>query len=253
MNLPAPLADAVSDLTEQARDLCKIHGHPTRVIGDLEINEEWFEGYGDPERARFELKSMARLFLYMYALDFTQAETARRVSGAAYVYIRFNLHRPPTQQAISHNKRNRFNREERIFLREAAKRIRKELQTEGILSDPDEGEPRLEPEDMQGTDIEEDQIMAAVQQATELGFGEFNDPRAPNISHALEVFFERQGYLNMANAGTTTPRRRFARLSEYDDVPHGSTHYDTMRKVANPEPQLTMDQFQGAGTQGVPE
>jgi len=59
----------------------------------------------------------------------------------------------------------------------------------------------------------------------------------------LEAYFERQGYLNMSRAGTTTPSRRFARLSERQRVPHGSSHNRTMKKVAKPESQLTFDEF----------
>jgi len=101
----------------------------------------------------------------------------------------------------------------------------------------------MDPEDVQHEDVSEEQIMGAVQRATDLGFNKFSADRASNTKYALEAYFERQGYLNMARAGATSKRRRFARLSERDEVPHGSSHNRTMEKIAAPDPQLTLDQF----------
>jgi hypothetical protein len=86
--------------------------------------------------------------------------------------------------------------------------------------------------------------MDAVERATTLGFGEFSAGRASNAKYPLEAFFERQGYLNMAKAGITTPRRRFARLSNRSEVPHGSTHNRTMKLVATPTAQTTLSDYE---------
>lgn len=115
----------------------------------------------------------------------------------------------------------------------------------------DRNEPALNPDDINGSDIEEEQIREAVELATELGFDEFVDPRAENTKYALQAFFERHGYLNLSDAGTITKRRRFARLSNRSVVSHGNTHTRTMKKVADPADQLTLEEFDGGSR--VPE
>jgi len=62
------------------------------------------------------------------------------------------------------------------------------------------------------------------------------------------VFFERQGYLNMADRGTTTcsngSSKRFERLSDRKETPHGDTHLRTMKKTAAPPEQTTLDEYE---------
>lgn len=242
--MPDELAAAVDEIQEQAEDLCHIHDHVTRVIANLDIDEEWFTDYQNADDAEFEIEGIVKLFLYKRVRGFSQAETARRLRGAAYVFIRFDLPRPPTQGGISYNWRNRLNLPDRRLIKTAADRIHEVCADHDII---DGGEPALDPDDIRGRDIEEEQIMDAVEQATHLGFDEFTDPRAENRKYALQAFFERQGYINMAKAGTTTKRRRFARLSDRPEVPHGSTHYRTMKKIADPAKQLTYDEFRDGG------
>lgn len=239
----------VESIVEQTEDLCHIHEHLTRVITNLDICEEWFSGYSEPGRAKFDLNSVVQMFLYKHAHEFSQSELARRLRGAAYVYVRFGLGQPLSQQIISHTWRRRFTSEERRAIKEAARRIREICAAHGVTG---VDEPALKPDDLD-TDhgIKEEQIMEAVEQATELGFDEFTADRASNCKYALQAFFERQGYLNMSKAGTTTPRRRFARLSDRDEVPHGSTHNRTMKKVANPDSQFTLEEF--ANDRRVPD
>ncbi|WP_338756530.1 transposase (plasmid) [Halobacterium salinarum] len=233
-------ARIIAELHRQTDDLCHIHGHITRVISNLEIDADWFAGYNDPERAKFDLTGVVQLFLYQHARDFDQSTVARRLRGATYVYTRLGLTRPLNQQIINYSWRNRFDADERSTLKDAAECISTVCANHDVRGS---GEPAPEPEDIQDTDIEEQQIMQAVERATDLGFDEFRDPRAANKSYALQAFFERQGYLNMAKAGTTTKRRRFARLSDRNEVPHGSTHNRTMKKVAAPTPQTALWDF----------
>ena len=236
----------VAALAEQADDLCHIHDHATRVIKHLDIPTDTFSDYEQSGDADFPIKGIVKLFLYKELNAFSQAETARRLRGVASVYTRFNLPRPITQASISHNWRNRLTRSDRSLIEEAANRIRKVCQEHDVI---DQGyEPALEPEDIHGSDIEEEQIMDAVKRATTLGFTEFQDPRASNTSYALQAYFERQGYLNLADAGTTTKSRRFARLSNRDSVPAGSSHNRTMKKVADPDPETDLwDYIDGTG------
>ena len=237
-------ADAPDEIRAQTTDLCGIHDHITRIIANLDINPDWFDGYDEPERATFDLGPMVRTFLYMYALDLGQSEVARRLQGAAYIYIRFGLPKPISQPVISHTKRARFTLADRSLLHDLADEISDVCVAHDIIQDE---APSLDPEDVQGTGVSEDLIMDAVREATQLGFQEFTANRASNAKYALDAYFERQGYLNMANAGSTSERRRFARLSEREEVPHGSSHNRTMQKAATPEHQLTFDEFTAGG------
>jgi len=182
------------------------------------------------------------MFVYKYTREFSELQLARRLRGATYVYIRLGLGQPLTQQTINYNWRNRFNFSERRVIKEAATRIREICSEHDVIRT---GEPALDPNDIDPEHgIGEDQIMEAVKLATELGFSEFADPRAPNIKYELQAYFERQGYLSMARGGTTTKRRRFARLSDRDEVPHGSSHNRTMKKIADPDSQTKLWQFE---------
>jgi len=230
----------VEEIAEQAEDLCHIHDHITRIIANLDIEHGWVTGYDEPDRAKFDLEPMVKTFLYKYAREFSQSELERRLQGAAYVYIRVGLKQPISQQIISHNKRNRFDKGDRPLLKDAAERIQDVCAEHDVI---EKNEPALDPEDVQHDDVSEEEIMDAVQRATDLGFDEFDANRASNATHPLEAYFERQGYLNMSRAGTTTASRRFTRLSERDNVPHGSSHNRTMKKVATPDSQLTFDEF----------
>ncbi|WP_277541163.1 transposase [Haloarcula laminariae] len=236
-----PSSDEILRLIEaQTEDLCHIHDHITRIITNLDIGVEWFSGYDDPGRAKFDLEPMVRLFLYKHARELNQSELTRRLQGAAYVHLRLGFDHPISQQIISHNKRNRFDPAERKLLRDAAEAIRAVCVEHDVIRT---NEPALDPETVQQDQVSDTEIMDAVERATELGFSEFTADRASNATYPLEAYFERQGYLNMSRAGTTTPSRRFARLSERESVPHGSSHNRTMKKVAKPESQLTFDEF----------
>ncbi|WP_205742989.1 hypothetical protein [Halalkalirubrum salinum] len=120
-----PSSDEIlRSIEAQTEDLCHIHDHITRIITNLDIGAEWFSGYDDPGRAKFDLEPMVRLFLYKHARDLNQSELARRLQGAAYVHLRLGFDRPISQQIISHNKRERFDPDERRLLKDAAEVIR---------------------------------------------------------------------------------------------------------------------------------
>lgn len=235
-----PTQEILDSIAEQTEDLCHVHDHITRVITNVEIEEEWFDGYDEPERAKFDLEPMVKTFLYMYAREFSQSELARRLSGAAYVYIRLGLPKPISQPIISHNKRSRFDKDDRALLKGAAERIQDVCAEHDVV---EKNEPALDPEDVQHDDVSEEQIMDAVSRATELGLSEFTADRASNASFALDAYFERQGYLNMARAGATSKKRRFERLSDRENVPTGSAHNRTMKKVGTPDRQTGLGDF----------
>ena len=235
------LAKLERSLYEQAEDLCHIHDHSTRVLRDLDIDTDAFSGYEESYRAKYEMEPVVRTFLYQHVRNLNQSELARRLKGVAYVYFRMGLDDPLDQQIISYIWKNRFTMEERGAIKEAARELQHLFAEHDII---DVGEPPLSLSDVDvDNGIGEDQILEAVQNATTLAFEEFSDPRAHNITYELEAFFERQGYLNLARAGVTSKRRRFARLSDRDTVPHGSTHNRTLKKVATPDYQTGLELF----------
>lgn len=233
-------------LTEQVEELCILHDHITRVIADLDVSAEALpDKYPHSGKADFEFESIVQLFLYQYARDFTQSELYRRLKGAAYVWIRFELSRPPTQQAISYIWRNRLSLADRRTIKATANVIREIASDHDIISD---GEPRLDPGTVDSTEITDDHIMDAVEKARERGLDEFDSERAGNATFEDLVFFERQAYLNMADRGTSTrsvgQTQRFERLSDREETPHPDTHLRTMKQTATPAKQTTLDEYE---------
>jgi hypothetical protein len=244
---PPPTQEILGHIKEEVDALTDIHDHPTRIIANIEIKDHWFSDYDEPGKAKFNREGMVRTFLYMHTRGFNEAETARRLSGAAFIFIKFDFPTPPTKQAINYNKRRRFSLQERKTLKQAGELIHDKCVEHDLVKMDDSVEPALEPEDVAGTDLQEEQIMEAVERASDLGFSGFSADRASNAKYALDAFLERQAYLNMANAMATTPRRRFGRLSDRGEVPHGSSHNRTMKKIADPDDQLTFDEFKDGG------
>lgn len=71
-----------------------------------------------------------------------------------------------------------------------------------------------------------------------------------NAKYPDEVFFERQAYLNLMGVGTTTPRRRFDRLSDWGGTSYGDTHLHTRKKIGTPT-YHTPDSAERSGTIAV--
>lgn len=240
-----PVADF---LLEQAEELCGLHDHITRVIAGLDVPKETFsDRYPSPGDSDFEFEPVILMFLYQHTRGFNQSELYRRLTGTAYVYIRFELPRPPTQQAISYIWRNRLSLADRRTIEATARAIREIAADHGILSD---GEPRLLPGEVDATEISDDHIMNAVEKARDRGLSEFESKRASNATFEDLVFYERQSYLNMADRGTTTrtkgSKKRYERLSDREKTPHGDTHLRTMKKTATPTEQTTLTDY-GSG------
>lgn len=235
-----PVDEIVEGVAEEAEGLCHIHDHITRVIANLNIPTDKFTDYDNPGRARFSLPSSIRMFLYKEAREFNQMETIRRLRGATFIYLKFNLTRTPTQAGLSHMWRTRFTMEERRVIERAAKRIREICKKHDIV---DKTEPTPDAEDIRGKKLEAKQVGDAVQRATELGFDEFSDPRADNAKYDLQAYFERQGYVNFARAGVSTESHLFEIISEREDVPAASSHNRTLKKVADPEHQTNLWNF----------
>jgi len=55
--------EAVADLCEQAKDLCHMHDHVTRVIANLDIPDS-FTDYDNLADADFDIEAMVKTFLY---------------------------------------------------------------------------------------------------------------------------------------------------------------------------------------------
>lgn len=240
------MSEVLTPLIAQAEELCDLHDHITRVIARLEIPRAAFsDRYSHANMADFAFDPVVQMFVYQHVRGFTQSELYRRLKGAAYVWIRFELSRPPTQQAINYIWRNRLSPADRRAIKATGHGI------QDIASDYDiiaEGEPRLDPDTVDSTEITDDQIMDAVETARERGLDEFDSERASNATFEDLVFFERQAYLNMADRGTTTrsvgQTQRFERLSGRKATPHLDTHLRTMKQTATPPPQTTLDEYE---------
>jgi hypothetical protein len=189
-------------LQNEVCELCRLHDHITRVVAGLEfLTDRFSDQYSAPSKARFEFEPVLKMFLYMKTRDISQPELHRRLKGTAYLWIRFGLDGVPTQQAISYIWRNRLSLTDRHMIRATAQVIREIAADHGILSDD---EPRLDPGRIDSTDVTDDHIMNAIEAARDRGLDEFDSGRAGNATLEDIVFFERQGYLNMADRGTTT-------------------------------------------------
>nr|WP_239640524.1 transposase [Halococcus morrhuae] len=232
---------AVDGLVEQAEELCDVHDHITRIIADLDIPPDSFsDQYSHPGQAQFDFEPVIRMFLYQHAREFNDSELTRRLTGTAYVFIRFRLSRSPTQQAVNYIWRRRLSLADRRQIKATACAIREIAANHDLISP---GEPRLDPGEIDDAGVTDDQIMRAIRIARDRGLSAFDTDRAANTTYPDEVFFERQAYLNLADVGTTTPRRRFDRLSDRAKTPHGDTHLRTMKKVGAADEQTTLDDF----------
>ena len=215
------------------------------MVAGLEfLTDRFSDQYSAPSKARFEFEPVLTMFLYMKTRDISQPELHRRLKGTAYLWVRFGLDGVPTQQAISYIWRNRLSLTDRHMIRATAQVIREIAADHGIISDD---EPRLDPDRIDSTDVTDDHIMNAVEAARDRGPDEFDSGRAGNATFEDMVFFERQGYLNMADRGTTTrsnaSNKQFERLSDRREMPHGDTHLRTMKKTAAPPEQTTLDDY----------
>jgi hypothetical protein len=234
-------AATMDALVDQADELCDLHNHITRVIADLDIPRDSFsDQYPHPSTTDFVFESVVRMFLYQHARGFNDSELHRRLKGTTYVFLRFRLERPPTQQAIGYMWRRRLSLTDRRAIMATARDIRAVAATHDLIA---EGEPRLDPDEVDDVDITDEQIMQAIRVARDRGLAAFKTDRAANAKYSDEIFFERQSYLNMADVGSTTPRRRFDRLSDWEETPHGDTHLRTMKKIGAIDDQLTLADF----------
>ena len=237
--------NAIRDLCDQAASLANVQDHITRVVKHLDSPQDGFtDQYSSENRADYTFETVVRTFIYQRTRGFSQPDLVNRLWKWPYVslHLGFGQTEPPTQQAISYAWRNRFSREDRQRIKRAADHIRTICAYHGLVDAS--YEPALAAEDLTGHhELKEEQIMEAVERASEPVFSKFDTKRAENAKYEDEVFFERQGYMNMSEAGTTTERRRFARLSDRDEVPHGRTHLRTLKKAASPDPQTELDAF----------
>lgn len=234
----------VDEFRTQTEDLCPVFDHVTRVIAALSVPTNRFSDYDHPEKARYDLAPVIRMFLYQHARGFTQNELATRLHGVTYVYSRLRLAGPPGQQAVSYNWRRRFSPSERQAIKQAATAIQEVCIEHDLIA---EGEPRPHPDTINDAQISDDRIVDAIERARNRGLAEFDTKRAENATYDDMLFFERQAYLNLADAGTTTrtntDTQRFERATGYDDVPVGDSHLRTMKKTATPPEQLQLTEF----------
>ena len=56
------IAELVDDFQTQAKDLCPLHDHVTRVVANLDVLVDRFAGYATPEKATFDLAPVIDCF-----------------------------------------------------------------------------------------------------------------------------------------------------------------------------------------------
>ena len=237
--------EITSSLSEQIEDLCELNDHVTRVVAGVDIPcDEFSDGYPDSKRATFGFEPMLRMFLYKEVREITQPTLQDRLKGTAYLWIRFKLAGVPTQQAISYNWRNRLSLDDRLKIIAIARLIREIASEHDIIS---EDEPRIDLELIEDEEVKDEEILDFVNEAMTRGLNEFETGRASNAKYGERVYQELQGYLNLADRGTTTRSKgsnsRFGRISDRDEVPCPDSHFRTMKKIATPPEQTTLADF----------
>ncbi|MFC6764656.1 hypothetical protein [Natrinema soli] len=180
--MTTPTAElAVDALVEQAEELCSLHDHITRVIAALDVSQGSFsDQYAQTSTTDFAFKSVVRMFLYQHARGFNDSELHRRLKGTTYVFIRFELGRAPTQQAINYMWRRRFSLADRRAITATAHEIWAVAADHEIVTD---GEPRLDPGEVSDALVTDEQIMQAIRTARDRGLGAFETDRAANARY----------------------------------------------------------------------
>lgn len=228
---------------KSAEDLCKVHDHITRVIGQVDIPEVMFTDQYEKEYShQFEFDSMLRLLLYKQVNRFSYRHTWRKIRTWPYIQVRFGFHDGdiPTHQALSHTYRNRLSLQDRQTLSTLADALRELAVEYDIMSAPNEGPP-IDPSEM-GEDVglKERELLRAVRIARDRVFTEFTTGRAENAKYDDSVFWEVFGYLCMTTDGKSNSSRRFTRLSNYTDGPHEDTFLRTLKLMGDPKPQTEL-------------
>jgi hypothetical protein len=245
-----------SKLVAQAATLFDIHDDVSRVIRDLKIpTEDLRDAYGikGEADATFDFEPMLRLFLYKEVAGFSQKELAERVEQWPYLRTRLNLDRAPTQQTISHTKRNRFSLELRQFISEAAGDIVEEARERGIRSkslrsadenpDPDEITQSKEPihhyVDQNAPEL--------INSLLDIVTPSFDTGRADNAKHDDRTVWEHQTVMSlMDTAGTRASYRTYNKFR--NDALHHDTHTRAVKKLGTPvDYQYTFSDFPDSG------
>lgn len=240
--LDAP-EDLAASLVEDAESLCRIHDHITRVIANLDIPEDGFtDQYEKRSSNQFDFEAIVRTLLYREACGYSYREVHRRLTGWAYLQLRFGLSRAPTEQALSYAYRNRLSLSGRQALTTAAEGIREVAADYDLLSAPDEGPP-IQPDEVADEGLTDEEIRRATLIARDRLFSEFATERATNAKYEDQVFWELQAYLSMTTHGKRKMKRRSARLSWRNETPHGDTHTRTVKKLGAPDSQTTLSEF----------
>ncbi|WP_254278627.1 hypothetical protein [Haloarcula marina] len=115
--------EIVQSIAEQAKEHSQEHDRLVDLIGDLEIQAEWFSNGLERENAHYQLDSIASVCLYKFArgMSFTDVVDFIATTGEA---SQFDLPTVPTQQAVHYAWRNRFDSTGRSVIRRAALRVR---------------------------------------------------------------------------------------------------------------------------------
>jgi len=130
-------SELVEDLVTQADSLFNTHrgSSISKVVGNLILPYNSITEVFDVSRKHskiFDLDNMTQVFLYKYICEFSQQKVTDRLNDWAYLQVRFDLERAPTQEHISYTKLHSFTPEYRAFLKQVAREIRAQAEEHNI-------------------------------------------------------------------------------------------------------------------------
>lgn len=241
--MPDDRPPTIEALVAEAEELCAEDDreHITEVIGDLDLPmDEIDDQYEQQPAGGFDHEAMARVLLYKHACDFKETVTSRRIQSWPYISLRFGLDSPPSPQVINYIKKNRFSDADRHLLEVVGKAI-------GNVADEHDikgaSNPESDSETAPDGGITIDELKQATQVSLNHGFRFFDTGRAENRIYDDDVFFQLQAYLSREDTGTTDVNRVFNLASDREETPHGDTHLRTMKMLASPDEQVSLDDF----------
>jgi hypothetical protein len=145
------------------------------------------------------------MFLYQRSRGFDDSELHRRLKMIAYVFIRFELGRAPTQQVINYMWRRRFSLADYQAIEATAREIRAVAADHGIASD---GEPRLDPDEVSDEAVTGGHIMQAIRTACDRGLDAFETDPASNVRYPDNLFFDDRSRTDPCSGTLVSKRSR---------------------------------------------
>lgn len=234
----------IDDLVTQSEALFRAArgSSVSEVIGELDLPMENIRNIfnlSDKHFKVFGLNDFTYTFLYKEVCEFDQQTTADRLKEYPYLQVRFGLERAPTQQEISHIKRNKFGIEYRLFLKEIADQIRSQAHEHDITSKEIEI-PEANPDELRESEnitvdkyVDEHIPRLIDILTTDIGSA-FDTGRSHNTIHDDEVVWEHQSIMSLNDRSGTRAVHR-TRRKQVDNDLHGDSHTRAVKKLGTPD------------------